>query len=292
MSTQPTVYDRQNTNTRALDGRELNVRAAAPIGVFDSGVGGLSVLQHLRTVLPAEDFLYVADSHYAPYGARSAAQICERSIAIADFLVERGAKLLVVACNTATAAAAAELRQRYALPVVAMEPGIKPAVEQTRSGVIGVLATVGTLESARFFSLVNRYKGAAEVITQPCAGLVECIEANDLDSTTTVALLRSYLEPLLARGADVIVLGCTHYPLLRPLIAEIVGPNVAIVDTGAAVAKEVKRRLHSDNLLQLETRNGDEQFFTSAELSVVAAVIQQLWRPYAIVGAMPVLWAI
>jgi len=256
----------------------LTGAASAPIGVFDSGIGGLSVLQHLRAALPAENFLYVADSAYAPYGARSAQAICERAFIIADFLIERGAKLLVVACNTATAAAVAELRLRYTLPVVAMEPGIKPAVELTRSGVIGVLATAGTLESARFFSLVNRYAGSAEVITQPCAGLVECIEANDLTSAATVALLQSYLDPLLARGADTIVLGCTHYPFLRPLIAQLVGPEIAIVDTGAAVAKEVTRRLQTDNLLNATPQRGSEQFWTSAEPTAATGIIGQLWR--------------
>jgi glutamate racemase len=251
---------------------------SAPIGVFDSGVGGLSVLRHLRAAMPAEDFLYVADSAHAPYGALSEAAICARAFTIADFLVERGAKLLVVACNTATAAAVAQLRERYALPVVAMEPGVKPAVELTRSGVIGVLATVGTLESARFFSLVNRYAGSAEVITQPCAGLVERIEANDLQSAATVALLQSYLDPLLTRGADVIVLGCTHYPFLRPLITQLAGSGIAIVDTGAAVAKEVLRRLQCENLLQTE-RLGSEQFWTSAEPQAATPIFRQLWHP-------------
>ncbi len=253
-------------------------RALAPIGVFDSGVGGLSVLTHLRKALPAEEFLYVADSAYAPYGTRSAEAICARTFRIADFLVERGAKLLVVACNTATAAAVADLRLRHALPVVAMEPGIKPAAERTRSGVIGVLATAGTLESARFFSLVSRYAGTADVITQPCFGLVERIEACDLDGPATEALLRTYLEPLLAHGADVIVLGCTHYPFLRPLVERIVGADIAVIDTGAAVAKEVVRRLQSDNLLNPQTGNGGERFWTSAEPSAATPLFRQLWR--------------
>jgi glutamate racemase len=258
-------------------------RALAPIGVFDSGVGGLSVLAHLRRTLPAEDFLYVADSAYAPYGMRSAAVIRERTFRIADFLVEEGAKLLVVACNTATAAAVAELRQRHALPVVAMEPGVKPAAERTRSGVIGVLATAGTLESARFFSLVNRHAGTADVITQPCPGLVERIEANDLDGPATERLVRSYIEPLLAGGADVIVLGCTHYPFLRPLIERIVGPDIAVLDTGAAVANEVARRLRADDLLQPATRTGGERFWTSAEPAAATRLLGQLWGGQAIV---------
>lgn len=253
-------------------------RALAPIGVFDSGLGGLSVLAHLRAALPAEDFLYVADSAYAPYGMRSAEAIRARTFRIADFLVERGAKLLVVACNTATAAAVADLRQRHSLPVVAMEPGIKPAAELTRSGVIGVLATAGTLESARFFSLVSRYAGSADVITQPCPGLVERIESGDLDGAVTERLLRGYLEPLLARGADAIVLGCTHYPFLRPLVERIAGADIAVIDTGAAVAKEVMRRLQSENLLYPQVRSGGEHFWTSAEPAAATLLFRRLWR--------------
>lgn len=256
----------------------MSDRRSAPIGVFDSGVGGLSVLRHLRETLPGEDFLYVADSAYAPYGARTPQQIRERTFKIADFLVQRGAKLLVVACNTATAAAVAELRQRHALPVVAMEPGIKPAVERTRSGVIGVLATAGTLESARFFSLVSRHAGSADVITQPCPGLVERIEANDLRSPATRQLLQSCLEPLLARGADVVVLGCTHYPFLRPLVEELVGPDIAVLDTGAAVAKEVVRRLEASALRRADANVGGERFWTSADPQRAEAVFRALWR--------------
>lgn len=253
-------------------------QAHAPIGVFDSGVGGLSVLRHLRDALPHEDFLYVADSAYAPYGARGADVIRARTLHIADFLVEQGAKLLVVACNTATAAAVAALRERHALPVVAMEPGVKPAAERTRSGVIGVLATAGTLESARFFSLVNRHAGTADVITQPCPGLVERIEAGDLHGPATEQLLRSYLEPLLARGADVIVLGCTHYPFLRPLVEAIAGADVAVLDTGAAVAREVVRRLRGEGLWRAQARRGGERFWTSGEPDAATAVFEALWR--------------
>lgn len=261
----------------------LAIPALAPIGVFDSGVGGLSVLRHLRDALPHEDFLYVADSAHAPYGALSSDAIRTRTFRIADFLAEQGAKLLVVACNTATAAAVAELRERCVVPVVAMEPGVKPAAERTRSGVVGVLATAGTLESARFFSLVSRHAGAADVITQPCPGLVERIEAGDLRSADTERLLRSYLEPLLARGADVIVLGCTHYPFLRPLVEAIVGADIAVLDTGAAVAREVTRRLQTEGLLRTDERRGGERFWTSADSHAALPVFRALWRSDAAV---------
>ncbi len=250
---------------------------AAPIGVFDSGVGGLSVLQHMRALLPAENFLYIADSGYAPYGERSPAFILERSLCIATFLIEQGIKALVVACNTATAAAVHELRARLAIPVIAMEPGIKPAVEITKSNVVGVLATAGTLESARFFSLVNRYAGDVEIVTQPCAGLVERIEANDLNSAQTLDLLRGYINPLRDRGADVIVLGCTHYPFLRKQIEHIAGDRMAIIDTGPAVAKELKRRLEQDDLLAARSQAGAEFFWSSGDLRRAQLINARLW---------------
>lgn len=256
-------------------------KASVPIGVFDSGVGGLSVLKHMRALLPAEDFLYVADSGYAPYGARSHEFIRERSVYIANFLIEKGIKALVVACNTATAAAVHELRERLTIPVIAMEPGIKPAVEITKSKIVGVLATAGTLESARFFSLVNRYAGDVEIVTQPCAGLVERIEANDLNSAETVNLLRGYLDPLLERGADVIVLGCTHYPFLRKQIEKNVREQIAIIDTGLAVAKELKRRLEQSGLLCADDRFGHEHFWSSGDLSKFQPIHAQLWNASA-----------
>lgn len=264
----------------------MSERASAPIGVFDSGVGGLSVLKHMRALLPAENFLYVADSGYAPYGERSPEFICERSLYIANFLLEKNIKALVVACNTATAAAVQTLRERLSIPVIAMEPGIKPAVEITQSKVVGVLATAGTLESARFFSLVNRYAGDVEIVTQPCAGLVERIEANNLGSTETLDLLRGYLHPLLNRGADVIVLGCTHYPFLRKQIENIIGDQIAIIDTGPAVAKELKRRLESMQWLCTEDRLGYEKFWTSGDLSKSQTTHAQLWGRFVQTDAL------
>ena len=214
-----------------------------PIGVFDSGVGGLSVLRHIRAVLPGEDLLYVADSLHAPYGAKSVQFIQARSEVIAGFLVARGAKALVVACNTATSAAIASLRQRFDLPIVGMEPAVKPAAEATRSGVIGVLATGGTLESARFAELVQRFGSQARVIVQPCPGLVEQVESGDLSGPLTRRLLAGFVEPLLAQGADTLVLGCTHYPFLEPLLRELAGEQVSLIETGAAVARQLARRL-------------------------------------------------
>jgi glutamate racemase len=211
------------------------------IALFDSGLGGLSVLREVRRLLPRHDLLYLADTAYCPYGPRPPAVVRARSLAIGRWLVGQGAGLLVVACNTASSAALELLRAELPIPVVGMEPGLKPAAAITRSGRVGVLATTNTLSGSRFATLVERYAAAVEVITQPCPGLVEQVERGDLEGPTTRALVERYVAPLLAHRADVLVLGCTHYPFLRPVIADVAGPSVAIVDTGPAVAEQVAR---------------------------------------------------
>lgn len=256
---------------------------ARPIGVFDSGVGGLTVLRHVRAVLPAANLLYVADSAHAPYGDKSAAFIEARALAIAEFLVERGARALVVACNTATAAAITLLRSRFELPIVGMEPAVKPAAEATRSGVIGVLATSGTLESGKFAELVQRHGSQARVLVQPCPGLVERIEAGDLDGPQTRSLLAACVEPLLAAGADTLVLGCTHYPFLMPLLRQLAGPRVAIIEPGAAVARQLARRL-AETRDALGEGEGSERFYSSAEPARLEALLPRLWGRAAAVA--------
>jgi glutamate racemase len=246
-----------------------------PIGVFDSGVGGLSVLREIRRELPHEDLLYVADSGHAPYGDKTLAYIERRALTIADFLLERDAKALVVACNTATGAAARLLRERYAVPVIAMEPAVKPAVARSRSGVVGVLATRQTLASDKFAALLASQEGA-EVLAQACPGLVERVEAGDLEGEETRTLLTGYLEPLLTRGADTLVLGCTHYPHLAPLISELAGPAVAVLDSGAAVARQVRRRLAETGLLA-PPRAGRAFFWTSGDPGRLYPVLARLW---------------
>ena len=224
----------------------------APVGIFDSGVGGLSVLREIRQLLPHESLLYVADSGHVPYGEKSPEYIRERCILITEHLLARGAKALVLACNTATAAAAADLRERYPqLPIVGMEPAVKPAAAATRSGVVGVLATTGTLKSARFAALLDRFANDVRVVTQPCPGLVECIEAGELQAPATRELLQRYVEPLLAEGCDTLILGCTHYPFLRPLLHSLVPESVSLVDTGAAVARQLQRLLDQHDLRAL-----------------------------------------
>ncbi len=246
------------------------------IGIFDSGVGGLSVWRHIRAALPDARLIYVADSGHVPYGDKSPAYIEQRSLAISRFLVEQGAEAIVVACNTATAAAAAALRARYTLPIVAMEPAVKPAVAVTQSGVVGVLATVGTLESARFAALLEKYAGSVKIVTQGCPGLVEQIERGELDSDETCALVRQYTAPLLQAGADTLILGCTHYPFLSPLIAEIVGPGVTLVDTGAAVARQLQRRIREELAAPAAHGPAASLFFTSGDAVQASRIMSSL----------------
>jgi len=260
-----------------------------PVGVFDSGVGGLSVLAHIRHVLPQQSLIYAADSLHAPYGSKSQAFIVDRSIQLSDFLISRGAKALVVACNTATAAAIGELRRRYAIPIIGMEPAVKPAAAATRSGVVGVLATSGTLQSAQFAALLESYGRQVRVETQACIGLVECIERGELQDAATRQLLQRYIHPLLDAGADTLVLGCTHYPFVRPLIEDIAGPDVVIIDTGAAVARQLKYRLREANLLVDSSagESGATEFWSNADTASAQSVISLLWGASVDVMRLP-----
>ncbi|MEO4047670.1 glutamate racemase [Pseudomonas sp. CAU 1711] len=259
----------------------------APVGVFDSGVGGLSVLREIRARLPQEDLLYVADSGHVPYGEKSAEFIRERSQHIAEFLLAQGAKALVLACNTATAAAVAELREHYAeLPIVGMEPAVKPAAAATRSGVVGVLATTGTLKSAKFAALLDRFASDVRVVTQPCPGLVERIEAGELDGPHTRALLRGWVEPLLAEGCDTLILGCTHYPFIKPLLRELVPESVRLVDTGAAVARRLEQVLGERGLLAEAGGESAVRFWSSGRAEQLARVLPALWGEACAVSSL------
>ncbi len=225
------------------------------VGIFDSGLGGLSVLKALRLSLPAVPMSYIADSAYAPYGERSTAEICQRSLLIAQTLVDEGARLLVVACNTATAAAIRELRERWPeLPIVGVEPGLKPALQVSRSGRIGVMATEGTLRSARFQALMEREHAAAErllqrsilVHLQACPGLAAAIETTDLHDPALRSMVASFCAPLRRAEVDTVVLGCTHYPFVADLIHEALGADVQLVDTADAVARHAATRWTAD----------------------------------------------
>ncbi|MDH5446701.1 MAG: glutamate racemase [Gammaproteobacteria bacterium] len=217
-----------------------------PVGIFDSGIGGLSVLKEIQTILPYEDVVYVADSTYAPYGNKSHKFILQRCEQLTQFLIEQHARAIVIACNTATAVAVSYLRQKFEIPIIAMEPGVKPAIAATHSGVVGVLATENTLASEQFTKLVHRFAENVEVICQPCPGLVEQIETGKYDDAMTYQLIEKYTQPLLSAGTDTIVLGCTHYPLIREQIKQVVGDKIHIIETGSAVALQLERVLQND----------------------------------------------
>ena len=252
-----------------------------PIGIFDSGVGGISVLKHVHALLPQEDLIYLADSKYAPYGSKTAQEITQRCLILSDDLLQKKVKAIVVACNTATAAAIDQLRDTFDIPIIGMEPAVKPAAEASKNGVIGVLATVGTLKSAQFAALLESYGRNVKVVTQGCVGLVECVERGELNTPETEALIRQYCLPLLAEGADTIVLGCTHYPFVKEIIQEMVGRETTLVDTGAAVAKQLKRQLIENGLLSTSKEQAKVRFWTNSESQNAEQVIGKLWGSHA-----------
>lgn len=264
----------------------------SPIGVFDSGIGGLSILREVRRLLPHEHLVYVADSAHMPYGDKSREFVVGRSISVSEFLITQGAKVIVVACNTATSAAIATLRERVAVPVIGVEPALKPAAQKTRSGIIGVLATSGTLQGEKFHQLYERFSENVEVLMQPCAGLVEQIEAGALTAKATRALVERYVIPLLDRGADTLVLGCTHYPFVAPLIQAVAGQSVSIIDPSPAVAREVRRRLAEKNQLSGNSGNPCECFWTSGSAIRIRVLMSQLWGDECDVRKLPTEWTI
>lgn len=237
-----------------------------PIGVFDSGVGGLSVLRHIHTLLPKENLLYLADQARVPYGPRSVADVRRFAQEITEWLLEQGAKLIVVACNTATAAALDSLRQTFPkVPFVGMEPAVKPGAAQTRSGKVGVLATAGTFESQRYADLMERFAGHVQLFENPCLGLVEMIEAGRLNGPEMEALLRRCVQPMLEAGVDTLVLGCTHYPFVLPVLRQITGPQVSLIDPAPAVARQTGRMLRQYQLATPSTAPGTLNLFTTGD---------------------------
>lgn len=269
-----------------LAGRKTD--PSAPVGVFDSGVGGLSVLREIVAELPAERLIYVADSRHAPYGDRPEIFITRRARTIADFLIEQGAKAIVVACNTATGAAIAALREAHDLPIVGIEPAVKPAAAMTRTGVVGVLATSRTLGSAKFNRLIAEHRGHARVLATACPGLVERIETGDVQGPETRALVERYVRPLVSEGADTIVLGCTHYVWVIPLIQEIAGPSVAVIDPARPVARELARRLREGTASAQSSSNlRPVEFWTSGDPRLVTPVMSGLWGAKVTVASLP-----
>ena len=251
--------------------------SAAPIGIFDSGLGGLAVYQAVRRSLPRENIIHLADSGFAPYGDRDAAFVEARTCEMARQLVDAGVKALVIACNTAAVVAAEKLRGLYEIPIVALEPAIKPAVAITESKVIGVLATHRTLASVAVARLCRLHGEGMNIILQPCRGLVEQVEKGEMQSARTFELLRQFIDPLLQAGADTLVLGCTHYIFLTRQIRSLVGPQVRIVESSAAVARQLVRRLKESRTLCDINPDPREEFFTTATSMVQAgAVASQL----------------
>ena len=252
------------------------VFAQAPIGVFDSGVGGLSIWRALRQSLPNEHLLYLADSQYAPYGDRSPEWIVERTLQMTQLLVDQGCKALVIACNTATLVAAPALRSRLSIPIIAIEPAIKPAATLSRSRSIALMATSRTLDSSGLQSLIDRYASDVEVIRIPCPGLADRVEALQLSGPEIEAELKERLAPALQSQADTLVLGCTHYPFLRPTIEAISGSRFHILEPSFAVAAQVHRRLEQANCLNTQAQAGNSAFISSAPMDQAQKVIQAL----------------
>lgn len=247
-----------------------------PIGIFDSGVGGLSVLRAIRAQLPNENLLYFADQGHVPYGPRSLEEVRQFSEAITHYLLEHGAKLIVVACNTASAAALHHLRETFPqVPFVGMEPAVKPAAEQTHSGIVGVLATPATFQGELYASVVERFASGVTVLQNTCSGLVEEIERGAVGGEKAHEILETALRPMLGRGLDTVVLGCTHYPFAIPQIEAICGDAVRVIDPAPAVARQVERRLDALHLLKPQAE-GDVQLITSGDVERLKSIIPQL----------------
>ncbi|MEJ2454603.1 MAG: glutamate racemase [Candidatus Thiodiazotropha sp.] len=258
-----------------------------PIGIFDSGIGGLTVLRHIREQMPSESIVYVADRGHLPYGSKPDAFIQSRAIAISEYLLTLPVKAVVVACNTATAAAIHTLRDRYDLPIIGMEPGVKPAIAQSKNGIIGILATERTLGSGKFKILLERHANGSDVFIKPCHGWVEHIEAGDQNEALTRSMIEETVAPLLAKGIDTLVLGCTHYPFLLDAIKQVVGDEIEIIDTGLAVAAQLHRRLLENDLLSDTTGNGTLSFTCSGPLEEMRELLTRLWDADAELVGLP-----
>jgi len=247
------------------------------IGLFDSGMGGLSVLRAVRQLLPQANLLYFGDNAHVPYGPRSLSQVRQFSESITRFLLAHQAQVIVVACNAASAAALKYLRQTIpAIPFVGMEPAVKPAAEQTQTKVVGVLATPATFQGELFASVVERFAQGVTVLREVCPGLVQMIEAGEVDTPETEARLRAWVEPMLQQRIDVLVLGCTHYPFIIPLLEKISGPQVRVIDPAPAVARQVGRVLEARGLTPAAGERGSLVYYTSGDPEAFDRVRQRL----------------
>jgi glutamate racemase len=252
--------------------------STSPIGIFDSGIGGISVLRAVREQMPEESVLYFGDQQHIPYGPRPMEQIRNFSEAITKFLLERDAKIIVVACNTASAAALKHLREKFPnVQFVGMEPAVKPAAEHTHTGKVGVLATPATFQGALYASVVERFANGVELFQNTCNGLVQQIEQGNLEGKQTRKILESALLPMLEKNIDTVVLGCTHYPFVIPLIQAIVGENVRVIDPAPAVAKQTKRLLEVRGTRNTSGDKGNIKFYTSGNPDELRALLPVLF---------------
>ena len=254
-----------------------SVAITSPIGIFDSGVGGISVLRAIREQMPEESVIYFGDQRHIPYGPRPMEQIRDFSDTIARFLLEQGAKIIVVACNTASAAALKYLRQKFPnVQFVGMEPAIKPAAEHTHTGKVGVLATPATFQGALYASVVERFSNGVELFQNTCNGLVQQIEQGNLRGEETRQILENALQPMLEKNIDTVVLGCTHYPFVIPLIQDIVGENVRVIDPAPAIAKQTARLLEARGLRNNSASKGKIKLYTSGDPDALKALLPTL----------------
>jgi len=257
----------------------MSSHATSPIGIFDSGVGGLSVLRAIRAQMPEESVIYFGDQGHIPYGPRPMEQIRNFCEAITEFLLEKNAKIIVVACNTASAAALKYLRDKFPdVQFVGMEPAVKPAAEQTSTGKVGVLATPATFQGALYASVVERFANGVELFQNTCNGLVQEIERGNLDGDETRRILEHALSPMLEKNIDTVVLGCTHYPFVIPLIERIVGDakRVRVIDPAPAVAKQVKRLLEAGGMKSPVSARGEVKFYTSGNSESLKSILPKL----------------
>lgn len=235
-----------------------------PIGIFDSGIGGLSVVRAIRQLLPHQSLLYLGDQAHVPYGIRPLAEVRDFSRSVTRFLLDQGVKLVVVACNTASAASLRTLREEFPhIPFVGMEPAVKPAAEQTHTGVVGVLATYATFQTEVYASVVERFARGVTVLQDHCPGLVAEIEKGNLEGAETRSILERALLPMLEKNIDTVVMGCTHYPFVIPLIQQITGPGVRVIDPAPAIARQTRRLLEANHLLAPDDNDPTAVFYTT-----------------------------
>jgi glutamate racemase len=255
----------------------MSSKRSSPIGIFDSGVGGLSVLRAIREQMPEESVIYFGDQGHIPYGPRPMEQIRNFSEAITKFLLHQNAKIIVVACNTASAAALKYLREAFPhVPFVGMEPAVKPAAEHTQTGKVGVLATPATFQGALYASVVERFANGVQLLQDTCPGLVQEIEQGNLSGAETRRILDSALLPMLEKNIDTVVLGCTHYPFVIPLIQQIVGDKVRVIDPAPAVAKQVRRVLEAHGTKTDSRERGNVKFYTSGDPQELKSLLPML----------------